>query len=39
VWGKRTAVGRRHSMRFERINFEIEVRQEEAVRWGKRFFL
>jgi hypothetical protein len=33
VWGKRKAVGRKHSMRFEPINFEIEVGQEEAVRW------
>jgi hypothetical protein len=39
VWGKRKAVGRKHSMRFEPLNFEIEVGQEEAVWWGKRGFL
>jgi hypothetical protein len=38
VWGKRTAVGRKHSMRFEPINFEIEVGQEEAVQWGRRAY-
>jgi len=39
VWGKRKAVGRKHRVYFEPINFEIEVRQEEAVRWGRRSFL
>jgi hypothetical protein len=38
VWGRRKAVRRKHSMRFESINFEIEVGQEEAVRWGRRAY-
>jgi hypothetical protein len=39
VWGKRKAVGRKHSTRFEPINFEIEIGYEEAVRWERRAFL
>jgi hypothetical protein len=31
VWGKSQVVGRKYGMRFEPINYEIEVRQEEAV--------
>jgi hypothetical protein len=38
VWGKRKAVGRKHSTRFESINFEIEIGHEEAVRWERRAF-
>ena len=39
VWGKRKAVGRKHRVCFEPINFEIEVAQEGAVRLGRRAFL
>jgi hypothetical protein len=38
VWEKRKAVGRRHRGRYESLGFEIEVSQEEPVRWGRRAF-
>jgi hypothetical protein len=32
-------VGRTHRVRYDSLGFEIEVGQEEGVRWGRRTFL